>query len=289
LTEAGCDVRFYVNDHPAAHAVLRSRGFPFDIVPLCDPSQDWETEAITRRKIRVWIYDKHRTDRQSTKRVTAQRVPIVMLDDLGSGAIDADLHIAALAYEPGEQVAGRRILRGFDYLVLNPEIALYRRVRQSADSYIVTLGGADTYGVTPKVVGLLARLGRQATVVVGPAFAHDDELAGFAGADFVIKRNVPSLIKELACHDVAVTGGGITPLEANALGLPCIIVANEDFEVPAGRALESMGGAIFAGHHLALDEAAFHRPLAIEAMSRAALDHISLEGTRRVIEAILSL
>jgi hypothetical protein len=50
-----------------------------------------------------------------------------------------------------------------------------------------------------------------------------------------------------------------------------------------------MGSAIFAGHHRALDETAFSRPLEIEAMSRAALDHISLEGTRRVVEAILSL
>lgn len=289
LTEAGSDVRFYVNDHAPAHAVLQSRGFPFDVVPLCDPSQDWETTAIARHGIRVWIYDKHRTDRRSTKRVAAQRIPIVIFDDGGDGAVDADLHIAALAYDPDKELAGRKILRGFDYLVLNPEIASYRRVRTSADSYIVTLGGADTHGVTPKVVRLLARLGRPATVVLGPTFAHDDELAAVSSAGFAIKRNVPSLVKELAQHDVAITGGGITPLEANALGLPCIVVANEDFEVSTGRALESIGTAIFAGHHRTVDETAFTRPLAIEAMSRAALDHISLDGTRRVVEAILSV
>ena len=289
LVEAGCTVRFYVNDHAAAHEVLRRRGFSFDIVPLCDPSQEWETAAIARDAVRAWIYDKHHTDRRSTARVKAQGIPIVTLDDRGDGAVDADLHIAALAYDPGETLAGRKILRGFDYLVLNPEIASHRRIRTAGDRYIVTLGGADTYGVTPKVVRLFARLGRTATVVLGPTFAHDGELAEFAGAGFAIKRNVSSLISELARHDVAVTGGGITPLEANALGLPCIIVANEDFEVPTGRALESMGSAIFAGHHCALDETAFSRPLEIEAMSRAALDHISLEGTRRVVQAILSL
>jgi spore coat polysaccharide biosynthesis predicted glycosyltransferase SpsG len=213
----------------------------------------------------------------------------VTFDDRGDGARDADLHIAALAFDPNETLAGHKILRGIDYLLLNPEIASHRRVRTSAGKYIVTLGGADTYGVTPKVVRLLARLGRPATVVVGPAFAHDAELAAAAAPGFDIVRNVPSLIEELARHDVAVTAGGITPLEANASGLPCIIVANEDFEVATGRALEEMGGAIFAGHHRALDETAFTRTLDVETMSRAALDHITLDGTRRVVEAVLSL
>lgn len=289
LAQAGRQVRFYVNDHGAAVAELRRQDLAFDVVPLCDPAVDWETEAIARDGIRLWIYDKHRTDRRSTARVKAQGVPIVTLDDRGEGAADADLHIAALVFDSDEPLAGKRVLRGVDYLLLNSDIAPHRRVRSSAGKYIVTLGGADTYGVTPRVVRLLARLGRPATVVVGPAFAHHDELAAAAGAGFEIKRNVPSLIEELARHDVAVTGGGITPLEANASGLPCIVVANEDFEVLTGRFLERMGGAVFAGHHGSLDESVFSRNLDVERMSRSALAHITLDGTRRVVDAILSL
>ena len=39
------------------------------------------------------------------------------------------------------------------------------------------------------------------------------------------------MAEEMSRHDLAVTGGGMTPFEANAAGLPCIVVANETFEI----------------------------------------------------------
>lgn len=289
LIQAGREIRVYVNDHRAAIDQLNRSDLAFTVVPLNDPSQDWETDAIAREGVRLWIYDRHETDRRSTTRVKARGVPIVTFDDQGPGANDADLHIAALAFDPDERPGGRKVLQGVDYLVLDPDIASYRRLRTRASKYIVTMGGADTYGVTPKIVRLLARLGRRATVVVGPAFAHHNELAAAAVAGFKIKWGVPSLIAELARHDVAVTGGGVTPFEANAAGLPCIIVANENFEVARGRALEQMGSAVFAGHHSALDESVFSRELDLEKMSRTALENITLDGVQRVVDAILAL
>ena len=282
-------IKFYVNDHPPAIEVLRQRGFSFEIVPLSAPSLDWETETVERDGITLWINDRHQTDRQSTGRVKAKGVGLVTLDDRGSGAADADLHVAALALDPQEMLGGRKVLRGLDYLLLDPAIARHRRSRHSAGRTIVTLGGADTYGVTPRLVRLLTRLGRPATVVVGPSFQHERELAAAATPGFEIKRNVPSLIEELSRHDVAVTGGGMTPFEANASGLPCIVVANEDFEVPVGRALAKLGGAVFAGHHSDLDKSVFARDLPVEVMSKAALGGITLDGARRVVEAVLAL
>lgn len=289
LARQGREVRVYVNDHQAAIDQLSRSGLAFSVVPLCDPAQDWETDAVAQDGVQLWIYDRHETDRRSTTRVKARTVPIVTFDDQGSGADDADLHIAALALDPDEQLRGRKVLRGVDYLLLDPDIASYRRLRTAASKYIVTMGGADTYGVTPKIVRRLARLGRQATVVIGPAFAHHKELAAAATAGFEIKQTVLSLTAELAQHDIAVTGGGITPFEANAAGLPCIIVANEDFEIARGRALERMGCAVFAGHHSVLDESVFERELDVEKMSRTALENITLDGVRRVVDAILSL
>lgn len=289
LVTAGHAVKFYVNDHAATIELLRQRGMPFDLVPLNDAEQDWEGAAIARDRIAIWIYDRHRTDIRSAMRIKGTGIPLVTFDDHGSGAAAADLHIAALAFEPGEKLAGNRVMRGIKYLMLDPEISTYRRQRTSADKIIVTLGGADTHGVTIKVMRLLSNGKRKATIVVGPAFMHGDDLARQATTDFTIKRGVPSLIKEFAMHDVAVTGGGMTPFEANASGLPCIVIANEDFEIPVGRELEKRGGALFAGHHSKLDESMFTVNLPIEAMSRAALQRIPIDGTRQVVEAVLSI
>jgi len=289
LVAAGHAVKFYVNEHPPTATLLRRRGIPFDIVPLDDAGQDWERAAIARDGIGLWIYDCHRTDIRSAMRIKAAGIPLVTFDDRGSGAAVTDLHIAALAFEPDEELAGNRVMRGVEYLMLDPTIPAYRRQRTSAEKLIVTLGGADTYGVTLKVMRLLSKAGRKATIVVGPAFMHGDDLSRQATTDFTIKRGVPSLIEEFAKHDVAVTGGGMTPFEANASGLPCLVIANEDFEIPVGRELEKLGGALFAGHHSKLDESLFAFDLPVETMSSAALQRIPIDGTRRVVEAVLSI
>ena len=286
---AGHAVKFYINDHAAALQLLQGRGIVFDIVPLEDATQDWETAAFARDAVDVWICDRHRTDIRSTMRMKATNVPLVTFDDRGSGAAASDLHIAALAFDPAEALAGNRVVRGVSYLILGPQIAAYRRPRTSAERIIVSLGGADTYGVTTKVMRLLSDAGRSATVIVGPAFTHLDDLTRATTPAFTIKRNVPSLLEEFAAHDLAVTGGGMTPFEANATGLPCIVIANEDFEVPVGRELQRLGGALFAGHHEHLDETLFSQAIPVQAMSAAALEGIPIDGTRRVMEAVLSL
>lgn len=289
LVAAGQTVKFYVSDHPPTAALLRQRGIPFDIVPLDDVRQDWERAAIARDGIGIWIYDRHRTDIRSAMRIKSTGISLATFDDRGSGAGVADLHIAALAFDPDEKLAGSRVMRGVEYLMLDPAIPAFRRQRTAAEKLIVTLGGADTHGVTPKVMRLLSNAGRKATIVVGPAFMHGDDLNRQATADFTIKRGVPSLIEEFAKHDFAVTGGGMTPFEANASGLPCLVIANEDFEIPVGRELEKLGGALFAGHHSNLDESLFAIDFPVEAMSRAALRHIPIDGARRVVEAVLSI
>jgi spore coat polysaccharide biosynthesis predicted glycosyltransferase SpsG len=159
-------------------------------------------------------------------------------------------------------------------------------LRVAERSVIVTMGGSDTYGVTVRVVQILKAAGRGATVIIGPAFSHEAELLAALDEHFVLKRNVPSLIEELSRHGLAITGGGITPFEANACGLPCVVIASEDFEVPVGRGLAAMGGAVFAGHYTSIDKALLTMDLPIQAMSDAALQQVDLLGAERVADEI---
>ncbi|MEI7605796.1 MAG: hypothetical protein WCJ64_00285 [Rhodospirillaceae bacterium] len=286
LIARGHEVLFLVNDDDVSLAILRERGHRTRVVELSEERSDWETAIIRQTGARVWINDRLDTGAGHAGRIKAAGLPLVTFDDRGSGARLADLHVAALAFEDTSELGGRCVLHGVEALVLNPEIAHHRRPRQQLGSLLVSLGGSDTWGATVTVVRLLAERGRGGTVVIGPSFGHHRELEAVLTPAFTLKRGVPSLIEEMSRHDLAVTGGGITPFEANAAGLPCIVVANESFEIPVARALERLGGAVFAGHHIAIDAAVFDRPLPIEAMSRRALAAVTLDGTRRVVEAI---
>jgi len=286
LCARGHAVRFLINDHAPSLAILRARGYEPAIVNLTDMESGWENAF--KKGATLWVNDRLDTHAIHAQRIKNAGLALVTFDDRGSGAAFADLHIAALNFDETPP-AGKNILRGVEYLLLSPDIARYQRLRKKVDSLLVTLGGSDTHGATVKVVKLLAAQKQKATLVLGPSFAHHTELEAVLTPDFTVKNGVPSMPEEMAHHDLAITGGGMTPFEANAAGLPCIVVANEDFEIPNGQKLEQLGGSLFAGHHANIDASIFSRALPIEAMSRAGLEHIGLGGAARVVAALEAL
>lgn len=289
LEQAGLPYQIYLNDHAPSRQILVEHGIPHRIVDLGDISGDWETALIRQDGITLWLNDRLDTDIRHAQKIKAVGIPLVTFDDRGSGAALADLHIAALAFDPHEKLAGEKLLRGANYLILNPQIGAYTRERKRLDSIVVTLGGSDTYGVTVKVMKVLKEMGLAATIVVGPSFMHMESLDRELTGDFALKWGVPSLIAEFYRHDLAITGGGITPFEANASGLPCVVIANELFEIPVGEALQGLGGSIFAGHHESLPSPLFDLGLPLEKMSLAGSRNVGLGGTRRVVAALQEL
>ena len=287
----GEDVQFLINAHKPSMQILKSRGYAHTIVDLAHEASDWETQTVQRLRASVWINDRLNTTAVHVERVKAAGLPVVTFDDQGSGAAESDLNVAALVFDPEEvaRLQGARVLTGVDHLVLNPAIACFRRARTQLGSVLVTLGGADTYGATIKVVRLLRDKPWQVTVMLGPAFVHHEALVEVMPCHFEVRHGVASMAQEMARHDLAITGGGMTPFEANAAGLPCIVVANETFEIPVGYALERMGGCKFAGCYEAIDASVFQSPLDIAGMSSRAMTSVSLGGVQRVATAVREL
>ena len=278
-----------LNDDPISTSILKQQGVTYVTVNLRDTQSDWETTIIKQYGITTWINDRLDTDKKHAAHVKRHRVKLVTFDDRGTGATLADLHFAPLVFSGKEQLQGKRVLTGINYLVLSKEIEGCRRQREHLDSILVTLGGSDTYGVTLQVVALLKRLNKRATVVVGQSFQHHTELEQIIDETFTVKKGVPSLIQEFVLHDLAITGGGVTPFEANASGLPCIIVANELHEIEIGQYLSEVGSSLFAGYYRELNERVFSMELDLIAMSRSGIEKIRTDGVEDVFREVKSL
>lgn len=287
VTNQGGQVRFYVNDFAPALALLRARHCSFETVPLKE--EGWEPNIIGRDGVHTWINDRLDTDAAHAARVRDAGAHLVTFDDRGGGAGQADLNIVAFPASDHEALLGKRILAGLNYLVLDPAIARLRRPRERLGSMVVSMGGSDTYGVTLKVMQALKSRALAATVIQGPGFAHEAELAAIMDTSFKLKRNIPSLAEEFSLHDLAITAGGITPCEANAAGLPCIVIATEPWESRTGEILARLGGSLFAGPRRRIDFGIFDRLPDIAAMSQAALDNVPCNGAERVAQALMSL
>ncbi len=285
LEERKHNYKFYLNNHSPSIEVLNKHYVPYEIVDIDDSRSGWEVEIIQRDNIEIWINDRLNTESIHSNRVKSKGIKLVTFDDRGAGAELADLNIVALDTND-TNYNGRKVLKGIRYLILNKDIECYKRVRLNKNKILVTLGGSDTYGVTIKVVHILKKYKIAATILMGPSFSHRDELFALVDNNYEVKDSVESLIKEFYNYDLAITGGGITPFEANATGLPCILIANELFEIPVAKQLSSIGGAIFAGHHENIDETVFIRDIDIESMSKTGIDNIYTDGSKLVVQEI---
>jgi spore coat polysaccharide biosynthesis predicted glycosyltransferase SpsG len=291
LRQSGAEVVVVLlGEHPPSSEWLGRKGISFEVVTdHLAGTPGWETSLVLRHKTKVWVNDRLETDANHAARIKELGLLLVTFDDLGSGAAHADLHVAALAGVRGESPHGVKVLMGLDYLILAPEIVQYRRHRSSCSSMVVNFGGSDTHGMTVKVARWLSVRQQAATLILGPGFIHEAELAEIDLNKLIVKRSVPSLAAEFSQHDVAITGGGITAFEAAAAGLPSVTVANESFEVGHCRHLHALGCSVFAGPHDKVDWSLMETSLNISAMSQAALDAVNAEGAKRVCNELMNL
>ena len=277
----------FINPDDKAISILRQKSIRFEIVDVHDLTTQWETKLIEKYKITTWMNDRLDTDIKHAQNIKDNHIRLITFDDRGTGSSLADLNIAALVFEHKGKLAGRRVLTGVEYLVLNKEIDKYKRLRTKCENIIVTMGGSDTNGVTMKVIAILQKYNKKATIILGPSFLHWESLRKSLNDNFVVKVGVPSLIQEFAKYDVAITGGGVTPFEANASGLPCIIIASELHEIEIGRYLEQTGSSVFAGFHENINAEIVSMEFEIEKMSKSGMALIKTNAIEKIYGEML--
>jgi len=278
---------FIINDNDKIKTILKEYDYIFEVVDLDDVYNNWEQIIIDKYNIKYWINDRLDTKGQHSLNIKNQDIKLITFDDLGSGAKYSDINICGLFFNT-ENLEGKKILKGIEYLILNDEIDEYKKQKDSLNNILVTLGGSDTYGVTIKVLKLLQKYNIKGTIHIGPSFAHKKELDKIITADYKLITFVPSLIEEFSKYDLAITGGGITPFEANASGLPCLIIANERFEISNGKLLESLGSSKFIGYYNSIDEEVFKLfdTLDISKMSEKGMNHLKTNASEVIYKEI---
>lgn len=280
---------FIVNDDKHSLQLLERCGYKYHIVDY-DKCGEWEKQLVQKYGVHYWFNDRLNTSDAHGKAVKNTQIKLITFDDNGEGANYADFQIMALPMSDSIVSRARRVLRGIRYLILNEEIDLYKRLRKRVNKICVSMGGTDTYGVTVKVVKILKEHNTPATIIVGPGFMYEHELSGIIDSQYPVVRHPLSLVRMFSEYDIAITGGGITPFEAVASGLPCIIITSENHEVPNGEYLEKIGTSYYAGHRNEIRNDVITRAVSqknnIELLSRSGMAQISGEGCENVFNEI---
>ncbi len=297
LKAEGDGVFFVINNDERSIGILKDEGHSFDIVDY--GTTGWEGAIIERRKPATWINDRLDTTEPHSKEVLTKGVALFTFDDHGSGAQFAKKNFLAMDLAPVEKFPNG--LYGPKYMILNPAVSAHREKKRDfkgALKVLVTLGGSDTYGVTPRAVSALKGVSDiEVDIVVGPSFAHSDELteaASLSGAK--VKRAVPDLIACMSASDLLVCGGGVTLFETAALGVPAVAIANEPHEVPITGWFERNGFSVDLGFHACPFEARLKSAVVglvsdrarLAEMSEAGKALVDCKGLERVLKELRS-
>lgn len=239
------DILFVISGGDEAVAAIKELGYHHQIADSLD------TEQVILRSFRPDVILVNKLDNapayiKSLKGVTGL---VVTVDDAGEGAKGADLNINALYPIPGAITDPEYIALRSEFQMRHGEAKSIRRV---VEELLITQGGSDTYGFTPRIVRALEKMAARphCTVVVGPAFRHDHELSEAVKAstsDLSIIRNARNMAELMWNADLAITAGGLTMFELACVGTPSLVVCGEQFEVPTAARLERDGAVVNLG------------------------------------------
>ncbi len=192
---------------------------------------------------------------------------LVVFDDLCDHVYDADLVVCGqgLPSHANQHLSAddARFLVGYDYFLSRPEFLSYvareRTHRDELQSVLVTLGGGR-YDVGYRKAALaIAEASRQcgreldATFVLGPAEADDAREELVAAIEAVLPQakvlgGVANLDQLLWQHDVALTGGGYTKLEAAITQTPQVVQSVQWHQIPLASTFAAVSGVADVGY-----------------------------------------
>lgn len=306
LRRRGATATFLCREQPGHLIELtRSRGFETDVIAHDDAS------ASQVARLRPdWVVVDHYGLGSAWESVVRPGRRILAIDDLADRDHDCDLLLDQNLYEGVEQRYATRLpkqcrqLIGPSYALLRPEFADYRsrvvRPTRHATPLLVSFGGVDATNETARVLRCLTDSPTlPIDVVIGPSNPHRREIIELASQHpGTVVHAGTNRMAELMCTANAFIGaGGSTTWERFCLGLPSLVIAIADNQVPTAQHLSRLGAIDYIGRHSDLTPdglgAALSRFLADQA-GRARMTELGMKlvdglGAQRVAEAMLDL
>jgi spore coat polysaccharide biosynthesis predicted glycosyltransferase SpsG/CMP-N-acetylneuraminic acid synthetase len=173
-------------------------------------------------------------------------------------------------------------------------------IRPEPEALLVTFGGSDPQGLTPRTLRALARVPAAVAVnvVLGPAFSHRQELERLLAAPprpFRLLERVDQMAALIDEADLVICSGGMTVYELAALGTPGIVLCQNAREAERMARFAQHGTVVNLGLGTEVGEAAIAETvgsvLADAGLRRRLSDSgrrlVDGLGTNRVVDVIM--
>jgi len=159
-------------------------------------------------------------------------IKTINFEDLGEGSKIADLVINAIY--PEKQIIKNHYF-GHDYFILRDEF-IYSEIKnnkEKIESILISFGGVDPNNYTKKVIETIYEYCMQNSirinVVTGFGYKKYDSIDDYKNIN--IYKNVANISKYMLEADLIFTSAGRTTYEVASIGVPTIVLAQNDREL----------------------------------------------------------
>lgn len=326
LRSRGAVVLFVCRSLPGDLSNLVRRS-GFELISLEQPSESVETgeptfwlggitgeqdadECLRRfadlgRNIDWLVADNYGVDVNWERRLRPRVGRLAVIDDLANRDHDCDLLIDPnLQSEELDRYSGRipfeslRLI-GPQYALLRDEFAKQRGTLRVRDGVVrrilIFFGGTDPTNETSKALDAIRSLERddlELDVVVGATAPHRASVHERCALDphIRIHEQTNQMARLLRDADLAIGAGGTSMWERCAMGIPSIVIAVADNQVPASEMMNDQGRAFYIGRSCEVTVSELSRilsgvlqiPQLLRSMSSRSAKLVDGGGARRV-------
>lgn len=237
--EQGHEVLFIINNNQSVINLISQNDFEYRIAKRLVKLK----ECIIGQSIDIAILNQMNTPEDEALIFKRNSKMLVTVDDTGNAAKLADMCFNVLypidnSYSDFKYIALS--------LIFQQKHKIPKVIKEQIEMILITQGGSDTYGYTPKIVRALYNIPINIgiNVVLGSNFSHYqelDETLHKAPRDFHIIEGKNDLSDLMLQADLAISAGGNTLFELACLGVPTVVICGEPFEVETAKRLEKEG------------------------------------------------
>lgn len=204
----------------------------FDVISIKDDAHF--EEVLAKEQPDILINDILDTTSDYMRMVTKYAKRVVNFEDVGPGAKYADAVINAL-YEKGDKLHNEYY--GSRYFCIRDEFLEEqpKKFCEECEDILVIFGGADPSDLTGRLYGICRRLHENHPKVrfhflLGFAYPYSDRIVTCEEDNVFVHKDVKRVSSYMARMDLAITSQGRTVYELASMGVPAIVLAQNERE-----------------------------------------------------------
>jgi spore coat polysaccharide biosynthesis predicted glycosyltransferase SpsG len=274
------DVSFLINNDAISIKILKNNNYKK--IYILKKSYYQIEKILLKNNVKVFINDTLKSNANLFRFLLKKNLRIINFDDTSKVSTIANINIYPTIFYKKKK---RNFYFGPEYIPLG-KIKIKKRLRKKINSILVIMGGSDTYNLSEILIKKILPLKKKISVIEGPLKVNKINKIYKKKINIISKPK--NIFKQFQKFDLLISGGGIIPFEAAAVGLPSLIISTEEHEKKVGEILHNLGCSIYLGHKKKINNLSINiSDLNIKKMSTNCIRKINLNGNKKIKKIIL--